>query len=919
MTWDLRAQVLQTLDRLRTNPASAAVALLAVLISLGLMRLFSRAQRFEVAGKHCYIGGGSEGLGLSLACQLADRGAHVTIVSRSQSKLDNALQELETHRQNPSQVFQALSCDLTDPAAAASTLRKACKATLSSSPDYLFACAGGCVPGYFAEMSAEQHWQCMEWNFRTCLNTVHEGVKAMKEDGKKGGRVVLTSSVLALMSFAGYSSYSPSKYAIRGLAEALRNELQLYGISVHLFLPATIFSPGFENEQRLKPEITKKIEGPDEGMKPDAVAKELIKGVERGDFYLTYEPVGHMLRNSRGITPRNNVLFDSFWALVGTIAFPIWRRMSPDGEVSKEAKRIRGQGRMTVNYTGGGRSTHRRKPVRRAIDVTGTPSYQTTSANQSIGARFTPLRPRAVSLWEQSRALRGVDRGSARPTFDFQFAQEAEGSPSARHGGSSGRSSVWEDPWQAHLASRAAHNETEREPGDLEQRRQRILQQRDWLNLGQTAGGSRPRARQPRSDVYLTGERSVSPPEDAMLRGSSVYPEEPSSPTTVSIRLSSPPPEIRSVDTFSRTNGSMSARSATPPRTDAFSTAFAIVSPQKKQPGATSGRLPSAEYLSLARQQVPPAWPPKFATSQHQDSELPTHETPGSKGQADDFLSDMAKLLDIKSSPAAAKPPRSADQASSLDLVDFPSSAPETAVSSAADIAEEPTGRSPVELVPETPEGSQTMPEEALPPTRGEADLPKLPESPQPSVARLASLQSTASFHSIGEDQHVDFEEAQTTDALSKSSPSLDLSQYTWPPSSPPRHLRYLYNPEIHHLPDKLHEGDLQGVGGVILVHERLGLGCDSIDQVQAREMLSREFAMRHSAIEPFEWGWKSDGDESEAWGEEDELDEDGVDEGYIPEQDVIKPASPLMRHPRAPLLDGVIFDPFDDAGILEP
>lgn len=121
----------------------------------------------------------------------------------------------------------------------------------------------------------------------------------MKESGKKGGKVVLTSSVLALMSFAGYSTYSPSKYAIRGklsphlstpshhtcssscsagLAESLRNELILYGIDVHLFLPATIFSPGFENEQRLKPDITKKIEGPDEGLTPDQVAAQLIKG-----------------------------------------------------------------------------------------------------------------------------------------------------------------------------------------------------------------------------------------------------------------------------------------------------------------------------------------------------------------------------------------------------------------------------------------------------------------------------------------------------------------------------------------------------------------------------------------------------------------------------------------------------------------
>lgn len=45
--------------------------------------------------QHCYIGGGSEGLGFALACQLADKGAHVSIVSRSEAKLKNALEQLE--------------------------------------------------------------------------------------------------------------------------------------------------------------------------------------------------------------------------------------------------------------------------------------------------------------------------------------------------------------------------------------------------------------------------------------------------------------------------------------------------------------------------------------------------------------------------------------------------------------------------------------------------------------------------------------------------------------------------------------------------------------------------------------------------------------------------------------------------------
>jgi short-subunit dehydrogenase len=79
-------------------------------------------------------------------------------------------------------------------------------------------------------------------------------------------------------------SFPPSTLAdspssnLAGLAEALRSELLLYGISVHLFLPATILSPGFEVEQQTKPEITKKIEGPDDGMSPEDVAKGMIAG-----------------------------------------------------------------------------------------------------------------------------------------------------------------------------------------------------------------------------------------------------------------------------------------------------------------------------------------------------------------------------------------------------------------------------------------------------------------------------------------------------------------------------------------------------------------------------------------------------------------------------------------------------------------
>ena len=70
----------------------------------------------------------------------------------------------------------------------------------------------------------------------------------MVESKIKDGKIVFISSVLGLMSFAGWSTYSPTKYAVRGLADTLRNELQRYSINVHIFFPGTIFTPGFEVE-----------------------------------------------------------------------------------------------------------------------------------------------------------------------------------------------------------------------------------------------------------------------------------------------------------------------------------------------------------------------------------------------------------------------------------------------------------------------------------------------------------------------------------------------------------------------------------------------------------------------------------------------------------------------------------------------
>ena len=81
---------------------------------------------------------------------------------------------------------------------------------------------------------------------------------------------------------------------------------------MHTYFPATILSPGLEEENKTKPAVTLKIEGDDEGLTPEACAECLIRGVERNEFSITDGIIGTILRiSSNGCAPGNNLLLDS--------------------------------------------------------------------------------------------------------------------------------------------------------------------------------------------------------------------------------------------------------------------------------------------------------------------------------------------------------------------------------------------------------------------------------------------------------------------------------------------------------------------------------------------------------------------------------------------------------------------------------
>ncbi|KAF8926348.1 3-dehydrosphinganine reductase [Dissophora ornata] len=179
-------------------------------------------------------------------------------------------------------------------------------------------CAGISIPKLFVEASIEEFEAQMKLNYFGTLYTVHEAAKRMVETGVKG-KVVMTASTMGLIGFAGYSSYSPTKYALRGLAECLRNEFLMYGIGTHIYYPGTMFSPGYENENLTKPLVTREIEGTS-GSTSEEAAKGLFKNLRRGYFAVTTDFDTNFLRvSSKGVTPYANIGFDYLLGLIAPI------------------------------------------------------------------------------------------------------------------------------------------------------------------------------------------------------------------------------------------------------------------------------------------------------------------------------------------------------------------------------------------------------------------------------------------------------------------------------------------------------------------------------------------------------------------------------------------------------------------------
>ena len=187
------------------------------------------SRRFDFTDRAVAITGGSRGLGLVLARQLAEQGARLAICARSDEELIVAAQDL---RARGARVF-SYRCDVTRADELSSFLTNA---RFELGPIEVLINDAGIIQVGPRETQTEQDYeQAMAVHFWAPLRAMEQVIPDMVRAG--AGRIVNVSSFGGKIVVPHMAPYCASKFALNGLSQTFRAELKRYGIYVTTVCP----------------------------------------------------------------------------------------------------------------------------------------------------------------------------------------------------------------------------------------------------------------------------------------------------------------------------------------------------------------------------------------------------------------------------------------------------------------------------------------------------------------------------------------------------------------------------------------------------------------------------------------------------------------------------------------------------------
>ncbi len=233
-------------------------------------------------GKWAIISGGSKGIGKATAKFFVQLGGNVCIVARTLDTLNAAAEEIKSLKVDENQLVEVISCDMSN----MEQVQRLFKDYIEEFgvPDYSFNFVGISYPNYTDKLTIEDFKFHMDTNFFGQLNSILTLLPYYME--RKKGHFVNMSSIAGYIGVMGYAAYTPTKFAIVGLSEVLRNEYKAYNIKVSIVYPPDTDTFGLHEEAKSRPEELNIIAERGGLMQPDEVAEIIIKGVLKEKLYI---------------------------------------------------------------------------------------------------------------------------------------------------------------------------------------------------------------------------------------------------------------------------------------------------------------------------------------------------------------------------------------------------------------------------------------------------------------------------------------------------------------------------------------------------------------------------------------------------------------------------------------------------------
>jgi 3-dehydrosphinganine reductase len=270
---------------------------------------------------------------------LAKQGAaSIAILARDQRKIDEALPLIRragaSGNHGGTQVY-GVSADVSMQVPVQAGCAEAI--ALMGGIDGVVCCAGASYPSLFLATTEADFERLMQVNFTGTMYVLKAVVPHMIRNnnargrnggggGGEGGRIMLVSSMAGLSGVAGYTAYSASKFALRGMAEALHMELWgPHNIAVSLSNPPDVNTPMLARENEIKPKECRQISEGSGVFEAHTIAADLVDAMKHWRFLVNTGFDGQMLRLiATGTSPASS----GAWATLELLSLGIIRTVS---------------------------------------------------------------------------------------------------------------------------------------------------------------------------------------------------------------------------------------------------------------------------------------------------------------------------------------------------------------------------------------------------------------------------------------------------------------------------------------------------------------------------------------------------------------------------------------------------------------